>query len=330
MISKVLDHPEIYRIEVTLPDNPLKYLNSYVLPHPDRPLIIDTGFNRPECYEALMSGLSELNIDISCSDVFVTHVHGDHSGLAYKLHKMGATIYMNPVDHNHLKENIESPAWGIMEDWYAREGFPDTIIQEQQRKNHAKLYRAEALFPIKPVNDGDILSFAGETFEAVCTPGHTKGHICLYIPSKKIMFLGDHVLFDITPNITVWSDMDDALGSYLDSLEKIAQYDVALSLPAHRKNDISMRKRIEEIKVHHRNRLNSLEEIVRREPGLTAYEIAMRLPWSMRGKEWDEFPAGQKWFAMGETLSHVDYLIARDRLISSDENKRKLYYIPQA
>jgi len=50
----------------------------------------------------------------------------------------------------------------------------------------------------------------------------------------------------------------------------------------------------------------------------------------MRGKEWDEFPAGQKWFAMGETLSHVDYLIARDRLISSDENKRKLYYIPQA
>ncbi len=34
------------------------------------------------------------------------------------------------------------------------------------------------------------------------------------------------------------------------------------------------------------------------------------MKWSMRGKCWEEFPITQRWFAVGETMAHLDYLIA--------------------
>ena len=64
MIERIQSYPLIYRIEVPLPDNPLRYLNPYVIIGADRTLVIDTGFKRSECREALFSGLSELNIDL--------------------------------------------------------------------------------------------------------------------------------------------------------------------------------------------------------------------------------------------------------------------------
>ena len=42
MIDEVMDG--LYRIEVPLPNSPLKELNSYIIKGDDRNLIIDTGF----------------------------------------------------------------------------------------------------------------------------------------------------------------------------------------------------------------------------------------------------------------------------------------------
>ena len=76
---------DIYRIEVPLPKNPMKLLNSYLIRSDGRSLVIDTGFNRPECKEALMSGLKELNVDFDRTDLFLTHLHADHSGLLFSV-----------------------------------------------------------------------------------------------------------------------------------------------------------------------------------------------------------------------------------------------------
>ncbi len=64
MYEKIYSNPDIYKIYVPLPNNPLKNLNSYVVKTENKNLIIDTGFNMPECYEALTEGLKELEIDI--------------------------------------------------------------------------------------------------------------------------------------------------------------------------------------------------------------------------------------------------------------------------
>ena len=47
MIEEV--YKNIFRIEVPLPGTPLKSLNAYCIVGGERALLIDTGFNLPEC-----------------------------------------------------------------------------------------------------------------------------------------------------------------------------------------------------------------------------------------------------------------------------------------
>lgn len=70
MIEKLHASPDVYRIRVVLPDNPLQYLNAYVIKGKSENLVIDTGFNRPECREALCRGLEELGIDLRHTSLF--------------------------------------------------------------------------------------------------------------------------------------------------------------------------------------------------------------------------------------------------------------------
>ena len=53
MTEQIYKNPDIYKIYVPLPNNPLKNLNCYVIKTKDKNLIIDTGFNIEECYNAL-------------------------------------------------------------------------------------------------------------------------------------------------------------------------------------------------------------------------------------------------------------------------------------
>jgi len=71
MIEEILAN--LYKIEIPLPDNPLKALNSYVIRNSERNLIIDTGWNQEECMNAIQTGLRELGVDIRKTDFFITH-----------------------------------------------------------------------------------------------------------------------------------------------------------------------------------------------------------------------------------------------------------------
>ena len=63
MLKKIYDEPCVFQIDVPLPNNPLRNLNCYIIQDSGETLILDTGFNRPECEEALLAGLQELDAD---------------------------------------------------------------------------------------------------------------------------------------------------------------------------------------------------------------------------------------------------------------------------
>jgi len=65
---------------------------------------------------------------------------------------------------------------------------------------------------------------------------------------------GDHVLGDITPNNFATADENDTLGTYLASLDKVHDLDVALVLPGHQHVFNNFRRRIRELKRHHQER----------------------------------------------------------------------------
>jgi glyoxylase-like metal-dependent hydrolase (beta-lactamase superfamily II) len=68
----------LYKIEVPLPNNPLKSINSYIIKDQSRNLIIDTGLNLPECKDVLLSAIERLHLDLNKTDFFITHLHADH------------------------------------------------------------------------------------------------------------------------------------------------------------------------------------------------------------------------------------------------------------
>ena len=83
--------------------------------------------------------------------------------------------------------------------------------------------------------------------------------------------------------------------------------DVDLILPGHRRIWKSHKDRIAELKVHHHARLNEVIAALK-DGDKTAYQIAPCIMWDIDYASWDDFPPQQKWFAVGETVAHVEYL----------------------
>ena len=314
MVKKVFEG--IYSIPVNLPGNPLRVLNSYLVlgSGGGRNLLIDTGFNMPECRSDLYHGLRELKVNLSETDLFLTHMHSDHSGLAAELEAAGTHILISAVDYRVQQNYRHDRPW--------RECFPEYLglgASEEELEaimDHTPAWKyISAPFHAELLPDGARLSYGGYRFDCIAVPGHTPGHFCLYDAADQIMFLGDHVLFDITPNITCWPGVEDSLGDYLNSLRKIAAYDVKIPLPGHRTTGgMTMGRRVEQLLAHHEKRLGESYAILCRKPEQTCYEIAAQMTWKIRAKSWSDFPYAQKMFALGEAKSHLDYLVHRGKI----------------
>ena len=168
------------------------------------------------------------------------------------------------------------------------------------------------------LDGGEILEVGDYRLKAIDTPGHTPGQMCFEIEGTGAMILGDHVLFDITPNITDWPDVADSLGDYLDSLDKINQYDVVIPLPGHRKPG-DFHERIASLMAHHERRLDDCCKVIHDLGHARLYDITGQMRWKIRAASWDTFPPAQRWFALGECLSHIDYLLKRGRIIRHED-----------
>jgi glyoxylase-like metal-dependent hydrolase (beta-lactamase superfamily II) len=300
----------IYRIKVSLPRNPLKTLNSYVVVGTERNLLIDLGFNRDECYADLSAGLRALQLDMERTDIFLTHLHSDHSGLIHRVAREDTRIYMSrddaKINSGFLRDKLAT--WEKIERSYVKAGYALDEQIKTREANPAFSAAPAAYFETEDIDDGALIDLGGIVLQTVHTPGHTPGHMCLFDAERGVLFSGDHILFDITPNITEWEDLDNSLGAYMESLKRVRRMPVRRTLTGHRENKGDFVTRIDEILAHHETRLREVRTILAREPGLTAYELAARMTWSINVRCWEEFPPGQKWFAVGEALSHLRYL----------------------
>ena len=324
MIEKIFDKPEIYKLNIPLPNNPLKSLNSYVVKTETESLIIDTGFDMPECLEAMQSGLAELNIDMDHATLYLTHLHSDHTGLVNRIITNKTKIYMSEIDYAYFQRILSGDIKAKSQQLFLQEGFPEDELKAQYKKNPAFVYSPKKVFSANTLKDKGTFFVGDYEFESILVPGHTPGNTCLYLRSEKIMFLGDHILMNISPNITNWPDVENSLNDYLLSLDKIRNYDIKLALPAHRLNNVDVYDRIDQLKHHHEQRLQEILNILTKKDYQTCYEIAGQLKWSLRGKTWQNCAVSQKWFATGETLSHLDYLLSKKLIVKTF--KESIYY----
>jgi glyoxylase-like metal-dependent hydrolase (beta-lactamase superfamily II) len=295
----------LYRLEIPLPQSPLRSINSYVIKSAARNLLIDSGLNRKECKDALFAGLASLGVDLNETDFFITHLHSDHLALAAAIAPEGAKIYFNAADAGRVRPFFANRT--DMAGFARLHGMPEDEITDGITNHPGVKYGVGPTPAFHICKEGDAICVDDYRFVCLETPGHSFGHMCLYEPHRKYLLSGDHILGDITPNIQTWFEGWNPLVAYLASLDKTYLLDVQLVLPGHRRIFRDCRRRIEELKQHHETRAREVLAILD-DGRKTAYEVASRMTWDIVCDSWDTFPVAQKWFALGEAIAHLVYL----------------------
>lgn len=308
MVKEV--EPGIHLIELPLPRNPLRSVNSYVIKGDNRSLVIDTGMNRDECREVLDEQISEIGLDLGRTDVLVTHLHADHLGLAPHITKGKGKVFMGAPDIEMIEEK---DYWTKMHGHAVANGFPDLDPMKAIRKHPGYKYGPLGKMNLIPIGGGEVMEYGGRKLKVIHTPGHSHGHMCIYDVKEKLLFSGDHILGDITPNISQWSDEETMLRDYMGSLELVSKLEVDKVLPGHRSIVSDHRKRIIELIDHHEERANEIIAILG-DVDLDGMTIASKMRWDLTYRRFEEFPIMQKWFALGEAIAHIGYLEGKGKV----------------
>jgi glyoxylase-like metal-dependent hydrolase (beta-lactamase superfamily II) len=310
--------PGLYQLTIPLPFR-LNHVHVYLVEADDGFILIDTGVNTSEAFSSLKRKLDDLGLDLrAITQVVITHFHSDHCGQAARIRDMdGARIAMGDTERT-VWEGVQNGLDNQREEHFLHHGLPPEQAQE-----HAQVlpYLKSLSTPFDidlRIGHGQTILAKRRRLEAFITPGHTPGHVCLFLPEEKIMFSGDHILQKITPNIGLHPHAGpDPLGDYLNSLRATLMLGAKRLLPSHGSVVEDPETRIHELLQHHHHRLQSCVEVLGSTPQ-TAYTVSLQV----FGTALDHLG---RWMAMGETLSHLEHLVHQGQVVKVDDGSYLRY-----
>lgn len=304
-------YPDIFKIKSPMPGSPLRSVNAYLIKGDDRNILIDTGYHTESCVEHLRYALDAAGAKPEDTDILLTHFHSDHCGASTSLIHESRRIYVPRQEYQFF--GIEQGADFYRESQkprYLTEGLSEEYFQEIMRLKQAGSGGPDLFsHQFEPFDETAVFQVGTYRLVPIHTPGHTPGHMCFWEPEHKLMFTGDHVLFDISSNIIPWPGIPNALGVYLYSLRRLQEYDVQMAFPGHREAG-NMLQRIDEQLAHHEQRLKECEAAIKLYPGKTALEITELISWKIRRSNTSNrrIPLHLMRYAFGECLCHLDHL----------------------
>jgi glyoxylase-like metal-dependent hydrolase (beta-lactamase superfamily II) len=183
-------------------------------------------------------------------------------------------------------------------------------------------------FPLDEVEileDESEILFEHESLRVVHTPGHTPGSICLVRTSNRLVFASDTVLKNITPNPLLSPDplnerrRFQSLGEYLVSLARIRALAPTILKGGHGEDVDDYDEHFNRLYRFTQERQNKLLSRLPKE-GATGWEASLLL-----------FPdAGgyHRFLAVSETIAHLDYAVAENRLLMERRGEEDHYHLP--
>ncbi len=326
MIQEI--YKNIYLNTIRLPHTPLKALNSYIITDDNHALIIDSGFNAKESYDDFFDGITSLGIDIKNTDLFLTHLHADHSGLAFEFQKQSSgKVYASSLDSQFISSMVDDSFSDLFRKSLVLFGINES---DDFFKNHpAIVYCPKGNIDFTILKHKDRLTVGSYKLDIISVPGHTPDHISLYDTTNKIYFSGDHIISSISPNISFWGDeYKDMLGQYIHSLDDVYNLDINYVFSSHRDIITDHKKRINEIKLHHKERLDEILNILKlSDSKLSVLEIAAKMHWDYRAENFNAFPNAQKWFACSEAMAHLEHLRFTSKVKLSEIDNGRFYFL---
>ena len=292
----------------------LDHVHCYVVRDAGGLTVIDSGLGTPGTLERWRAVLLELG-DPTEGRLIITHYHPDHLGAAADLAELArmAEIVEGELDTEMAQHAWGEPDGGAFAAFLRLHGMPDELA-ERSASEEVRLL-VTPIEPSRPVNEGDSIELAGETFDVLVLPGHADGHIALLGRDSGRLFGGDVLLAEITPNIGRWTDTaPDPLGRYFATLDRLEQISPAIVYPGHGPLITDVASRAAELRAHHEDRLDVAERVVR-DGARTAYEVARGI-WPAQSLNVHE-----ERFALAEALAHLDRLAVLGRARSLGEGR---------
>jgi glyoxylase-like metal-dependent hydrolase (beta-lactamase superfamily II) len=312
---------DFYMITLPMPFR-LEHVNVYVIVHDGRITLFDTGLNTPETFTTLEVGLKRIGRSLHDIDrIFITHRHGDHCGLAARIKAAsGATILMSDVDHEFVRiAEDQDRLIAELRLFYVRHGLGDEALALLGSifKSFSKMI---GTFPLDhALLPGEIYTVGNRSCEVIAAPGHSRGQVCFFFRTEGILLAGDHILPDITPNLSPDLFQTDfrPLERFLSSLTQVQRLPVTTVYPAHGRPFTNFLERITEIKDHHHERKGLMLASVRK-GRKSACEVSV----DIFGKDLPEF---DQYLALNETYVHLVELIEEGLVQEEIEDNRCFY-----
>lgn len=148
---------------------------SYLVPTEVGPVLIEAG--PASSYANLVAAIRALGYaPEDVRHLFVTHIHLDHAGGAWRFAESGATIYVHPRGAPHLADPTKLLASAAR-------------IYGEQMENLWGEVRPIAAERIKVLDDGQDVHLGRTRVRAISTPGHASHHHVYVIDG--LLFAGD-------------------------------------------------------------------------------------------------------------------------------------------
>lgn len=308
---KVLDEPEVWRVELLMHDTFLPSVNAFVLMDGEESLVVDAGTPDPMNDTRLMRALLGLGVDPGSTTLFCTHAHIDHTGLARELAEAGVRVVVPEGVRDDMRR-FAVPAW--RDEMVARmvaEGVGPAESAELADViwDHVVNFETEGI-AFDTVAPGERLACGRWALEVVPAHGHTAGQCVLWEPVTRTAFLGDAVLFLCSTCIGFWGEGEDPIGEQLATLRSIAGMGARNALMGHGLQRGDVGERCLANAGHHERRSARALAAIRERPGRTGFELVPEMGWHAPFDRWSETPAMTRWFLVSESIAHLDHLVA--------------------
>ncbi|MDQ6900436.1 MAG: MBL fold metallo-hydrolase, partial [Candidatus Dormibacteraeota bacterium] len=186
-------------------------------------------------------------------------------------------------------------------------GVPPAEVGELKNASRGIRLFVGVAAPALQLDGSETIQMGTRTMRVEWTPGHSPGHICLFDRESGLLFAGDQVLPDTSPNIGLHpQSTPDPLDDYLTGLRRLAALSPRLILPAHGRPFGSVRQRVRELEAHHARRKEQILAVIGGEE-LSAWAVATRV-WGRRVELID------RRMALQEGLAHLQSLSREGRL----------------
>lgn len=314
----------IFWVRLPLPFR-LNHVNIWLLKEDNGWTVVDTGCATEQLFAIWKTLLATVMQGQPIRRVVSTHGHVDHIGLSgWLVERFGAEFVSTfgewcwaRLAHMHEVPGARKAYFQHL----TRHGIKADLANEMVGKRGGYIDLATTIpDTMTEIRDGGRIRLGNRDWEVFVTPGHSFEHASFLDRQSGIWISGDHLLPKISPVIAVYELLPDAdpLGDYLSSFERFANFAAdMLVLPSHGLPYRGVHDRIDELRQHHAERLEAAVRFLHSPK--TSFELVR-----------DMFPHVDDvegvGFAFGETVAHINYLVARDWVEKTAQNDGLLLF----